>query len=223
MVFYYESEDEIRGGGIPNKLGRLINKRLPSEGNRVYSVETAPTVEPVSVDDLKTFSRIDYDAEDMLLEGFIKAIRQAAEKYTGRAFIDQTIAMKMDYWPGRVIELPRPPLISVTKVATLDEDDTETEFSSDYYYTVKSKDISKLILKQSVTEPVNTARDYGGFLIRYQAGYGTAATDVPDDIREGIKAWVSVFQATRTYDPKKPPPEVRVFLDQYRLITTIIR
>jgi len=146
MVFF-PSEQEIGEFGIPRKGGSLIAKQLPSDGNWIYSVEVEPTEEPVTVDELKEFARIDYDDEDTLLEEFLKAVRQAAEEYTGRKFIEQTIILQMDYWPGRTIELPVCPVISITKVGTLDEDEVETEYSSAYYYLVKGKTLNRLFLQ----------------------------------------------------------------------------
>jgi uncharacterized phiE125 gp8 family phage protein len=222
MSFYSETEP---GAGLARKTGRLISKRLPADGNRVYSVEIPPAIEPVTVEELKTFAAIEYDDHDSLLEGIITAVRQAAEEYTGRAFIEQTIKMLMDYWPDTVIKLPMPPLISVTKVATLDEDDVETEYASSNYYTIGRAGTipGQLVLKQSVSEPTNTERDYGGFLIRYKAGYGDAAEDVPGPLREGIKVWAAIAYSNRVLNPKEPPPEARIFLDLYRIAGVMIR
>ena len=210
-------------GGLASKSGSLIAKALPKSGNRVYTVETPPAIEPVTLDELKAFSRIGYTSEDILLEGFITAARMAAEEYTGRAFITQTIRMEMDYWPGTVIDLPKPPLISVTEVMTVDEDDEETEYDSDNYYVITTSTPGRLILKQSVVGPVNTARNYGGFLIRYKVGYSNFRDDIPGPIKEGIKVWASIIQATRTIDPKNPPPEAAIFLDLYRIVGVTIR
>jgi len=209
--------------GLSSKSGSLIAKTLPKNGNVVYETETAPIIEPVTLAELKDFARIKYTAEDTLLEGFITAARMAAEEYTGRAFISRTIKALMDYWPGTVVHLPKPPLISITKVATLDEDDTETEYDSDNYYIMTGATPGRLILKKGVSAPSNTSRDYGGFLIRYKAGYGVHPDSVPEGIKEGIKVWVAVIQATRLIDPKNPPPEARVFLDLYRLVTITMR
>lgn len=209
--------------GIEEKTGSLISKDLPKDGNRVWKIITPSVIEPVTVDELKDFAHIDGDDEDSSLEGFIKSARIATEEYLGRALIQQTIRMLMDYWPGKVIELPMPPLISVIKVATLGENDAEAIYDSDNYYVVTEAIPGKLILKKSVAEPVNTSRDYGGFLIEHKAGYGIVAANVPSPIREGIKLWAAVAQSTRVIDPKKPPPEARSKLDLFRTIKVMVR
>jgi len=209
--------------GLAPKTGRLITKRLLAHGNRVWEVTSGPAIEPVTVDEVKDFSGIEYTEHDILLEGFISATRAAAEEYTGRAFIEQTIQMKMDYWPDVILYLPCPPLMSVTKIATLDEGDVETEYDSSNYYVITQGFPGRVVLKHSVTAPQNTARDYGGFLIEFKAGYGDEAEDVPSSIRNGIKLWTAIAYATRVIDPKNPPPEARTFLDLYRRGSLIIR
>jgi len=215
---------QLAYGGLDRKTGRLITKALPGHGNRVWSVSTIPVVEPVTLGVLKEFGRLaDVTDEDSLLEGFIMAARVATEEYLGRSLISRTIDMKMDYWPSMVIKLPQPPLISVTKVATLDEDDTETEYDSDNYYVITEGTPGKLVLKKSVTAPSNTVRDYGGYLIRYVAGYGPDPPDVPAPIRDAIKLWAATIQATRVLDSKNPPPEARPLLDLFRTVDVMVR
>lgn len=209
--------------GLENKTGSLILKNLPKDGNRAWRVTVPPSVEPVTVDELKEFSRISYDDEDDLLEAFISAARHATEEYLGKALIEQTIEMSMDFWPSNKIKLPRPPLISVTKVATVDEDDTETTYDSNNYYVRTRSMPGEIVIKQSITPPINSDRDYGGFLIEFKAGYGDSASDVPAGIVNGIKIWAASIYAMRELDAKKPPPEARAFLDLYRQGTMIVR
>lgn len=224
MMDYPLSGTDYSGAGMPRKTGSLIQKKLPVHANRVWKVTTEPAEEPITVQEVKDFAKLEYDddTEDTLLEGFITAVRQAAEEYLGMAFVEQTIDMKMDYWPDVIVCLPQPPLISITKVATLDEDDTETEYSSANYFAITEGWPGKLVLKKDVISPTNTDRDYGGFLIRFKAGYG-GADDVPELIKLGLMAWTSIVQATRVLDAKNPPPEARIYFDTFRRPTSMIR
>lgn len=194
----------------------LIPKKRDKYGNRVWKVSTVPTVEPVSVDELKTFARIDGTSEDYLLERFIEATRGATEIYLGRSLIEQSITLKMDWWPGEKIELPRPPLISITQVVTLDEDDAETEYDSDYYYVITEAEPGLICLRQGVTWPENTDRDYGGYEIQYKAGYGSGSQDVPELIRQGILMWATQVYENRMITPE-PPLEVKCLIDLYKM------
>lgn len=190
----------------------IISKSRDKYGNRAWTVSTAPASEPVSLSEFKTFARIDGTSEDFLLERFIEATRGAMELYLGRALIEQSITLKMDFWPGEVIKLPRPPLISITQVVTLDESDTETSYASSNYYAITEQEPGLLCLKQDITWPENTDRDYGGFEIQYKAGYGSGSQDVPELIRQGILMW-----ATQVYENREissePPAVVKLLLD----------
>lgn len=198
----------------------LISKPTDAYGNRTWYVSTVPTVEPITVDEVKSFGNIDSSDENTLIEGYIKAVREATQNYLGRSLIEQSITLLMDFWPGIVIELPMPPLISITGVYTTDEDGTDTTYASTNYMTITSTETrGKLILRQGATAPTNTDRDYGGFKVVYKAGYGNEATDVPQSIREGMKLWTAIFYETRALmQDNQPPPEVKNFLDFYRVL-----
>jgi len=111
----------------------------------------------------------------------------------------------------------------VGKGQRLDEDGVETEYSSDNYYVISGGGAGRLILKRSVTAPTNTSRDYGGYLVRYVAGYGAAAVDIPQTIIESIKLWAASIYATRVIDPKNPPPEAKGGLDLHVVTEVMIR
>ncbi len=200
------------------KSGSILKAPEPDDGNRLWKVVEEPSIEPISVADVKEFARIDGNDEDSLIEDFIEVVRKSAESYLGRAFIKQKIRLVMDFWPDEVINLPRPPLLSIIKVATLDEDDTETEYSSNNYYAITESVPGKLVIKNGVTAPTNTTRYHGGYLIEYYAGYGTFDQKVPSPIRMGLKLWVASVYENRQIDTSNPPPEARKALDLFRVL-----
>ena len=51
------------------------------------SVVTAPAIEPVTLDEVKAFARIDHDADDDTVSGLITAARTMLERYCRRAFL----------------------------------------------------------------------------------------------------------------------------------------
>ena len=195
----------------------IEEKSLPSDGNRIWKVTTNPVIEPITVDEVKEFAHIDGTDEDTLISGFITAARMNCEAYLGRALISQTITMKMDFWPGETIDLPRPPLISITAVEILDEDDTATEYSSSNYYIITESIPGQLVLKRDVTYPTNSDRDHQGYQIRFKAGYGTSASDVPSAIRQGLKMWTTDIYENRVVRPD-PPPEAMPLLHLYKVL-----
>jgi uncharacterized phiE125 gp8 family phage protein len=195
----------------------IIDKPLDSKGERRLYLVTAPTTEPVTLAEVKAFARIDGTTEDTLITGFITGVRGQMESYLRRALIEQTWAVQMDHWPDSPIELPMPPLISITSVVTIDEDDTETTYASTNYFVHTSSEPGELILRDDVTAPNNTDRYFGGYKITYKAGYGTAASDVPQMIRDGIKLWVTEFYENRI-TTAEPPMSVKKLVQSYRML-----
>lgn len=188
----------------------------PTDGNRQFTVLISPTVEPITATELKLFGRIDGTDEDDLIDGFISAARTACEGYLSRALIKQKIRLSLDYWPGMEIELPRPPLISVEGVYTLDEDDNPTTYDATSYFIIKNNDPAKIVIRNGCSPPTNTSRFYSGFVVDMWAGYGDAATYVPQPIKEGLKLWVMQIYEQRNMTPE-PPPEAKILLEQFVL------
>ncbi len=182
-----------------------------------FKVTTAPAIEPVTTAEVKLFGRIDGTYEDTLISGFITAVRDATEQYLGRSLITQSLTLTMDQWLGDVVTLPRPPLIAITVVRTVDESGTATVYDSDNYYVRTIPEPGQLVIKQGSTVPSNSDRDYGGFEIEYTAGYGASATDVPQIIRDAIKLWAVIVYENRVLDPTKMPPQVLPMLAPYRM------
>lgn len=193
----------------------IQEKSLSKDGNRIWKVTTEPLTEPLTVEEVKEFARIDGTEEDTLISGFIQAARINCEAYLGRSLINQTITMKMDFWPGEVIELPRPPLVSITAVEILDEFDNATTYASSNYYIITESIPGQLVLKRDVSWPFNSNRDHMGYQIRFVSGYGSSISDVPKPIREGLKLWTADIYENRVVR-SKPPPEAE--LDLFKVI-----
>jgi uncharacterized phiE125 gp8 family phage protein len=189
--------------------------RLSKKGRRKFKVTTDPASEPITVDELKLFARIDSSYEDTLLTAFIVTARQLTEKFLRRALITQTITLEMDYWSSWVIELPRPPLISVTSIVYVNEDDTTTTYSSDNYYVRTNAEPGQLVIKNGSSVPINTDRYYGGYRITYTAGYGASASDVPQAIRDAIKIWATELYEGRATE-LAPPAQAAALLMAYK-------
>lgn len=164
---------------------------LNPKGNRSIKVIEEPIDEPVTVDELKEFARIDHDYEDTLIESFITTARKAVEYVLGRKLLETSMRVTMDEWNSEVIVLPYPPLISVTGVYTIGEDDAATEYSSSNYYVDTNKDPAELVIKYGVTWPDNTDRFHGGYRIDYKAGYGEVSENVPNHFLTAVKIWAT--------------------------------
>ena len=200
----------------------ITEKELNKKGNRFWKVIIESSTYPITVNELKEFARIDGNEEDDFLLAIIQSITKLTETYLSRALITQTIKLIIDEWNFNEIELPMPPLISVTNVVTVDEDDIETIYDSTNYYVITESIPGRIIIKKDSTPPTNTERYSGGYRITYQAGYGIAES-VPKQIRLAMLQWSTMVYENRSMTANdivqnEPPPEVKKILHSYRVM-----
>jgi uncharacterized phiE125 gp8 family phage protein len=151
----------------------------------------APLVEPVSLTEAKLHLRVDVDTDDTLISALIASARQDCEAFQNRAYINRTMELWLDRFPGEDhIDLPLPPLVSVTSIAYYDTANSATTvlaaaFSTTYFVDSKNEP-GKLCLGYGATWPTTTLRPNNGVCITYVCGYGTASESVPVPIRQAI-------------------------------------
>lgn len=163
-----------------------------------FTVATGPTREPLSIEDAKEHLRIDHHEEDVWLLDAIKAVRQRAEGMLGRALITQSLEVALSGWPStRVLALPRPPLVSVTSVKYFDENDVEATLAASNYIADTRTTPGRLVLKSTMSWPSTVLREVNGVVVRYVAGYGELASDVPAEIRNAMKLWLGEMYEVR--------------------------
>lgn len=204
---------------------------------RKITLVTPPAVEPVTLDEFKTFARIDSDDEDAALDAAITAARIAAENYTRRAFITQTWRLSLDLPPSgceswfgegvydapasiltgslpRLIRLLRPPVISITSVTTYDLDDDATVTSSgDYRLDAATP---ALVLAYGATWPASL-RAISALEIVTSNGYGASPADVPQPIRLAVMMHAQQIYETRGQCDYSTPPGCQAMLRAYRV------
>lgn len=152
---------------------------------------TPPAFEPVTLEELKTFIRIDDDTEDNLLSLILSASRKACENYTLTSFITQKWECWMDFDFVDTI-LMYAPLQSVEEIKIYDTDNVSSIINaSNYWLDIEGK---RVIMKSTYTFP--TIREYSGIVISYTAGYEKAC-DVPEPIKQAI-----IITAGSLYDCK---------------------
>jgi hypothetical protein len=185
-------------------------------------VTVAPAGDPVTLTEAKNHLNLEASNTefDALITGYIKAATDIVERYTGRKLIDQEITMFLDsfpassldrvWWNGVVqgpsrnifgkddnIELPWPPVASVTEVTTFDDGNNESVYAaSNYFLDNADNDMyARVVLNLGALLPTNL-RNRNALKVRYQAGYG-AASAVPESIKTGIKMVVAYMFMNR--------------------------
>lgn len=146
---------------------------------------TPPALEPVTLAEAKLHLRVSGTAEDTLITALIVAARQHAEHITERAFITQTWELALDAFPAAEIRLPRPALLTIVSVKYDDAAAVEQTISGSGYTLDTHAQPGWLLPAYNTTWPTTLAAA-NAVRIRYTAGYGPAAADVP----AGIKAWM---------------------------------
>lgn len=147
---------------------------------------TAPTAEPLGLDETKRHLRLtanDFDAEITTL---ITAARQSAETETRRALLTQTWDLYRDNWPrgAEPIKLPFGQLQSVTSVNYTDENGSAQAWGTSNYIVSTNREPALIGLAYNVTWP--TIRYVADTIrIRFVAGW-TAAASVPAPIRQAM-------------------------------------
>jgi uncharacterized phiE125 gp8 family phage protein len=170
---------------------------------------TPPAIEPLALDEVKTFLRVDQSNDDALISALITAARMFCEANTGRSLITRSYSLFLDRWPEarlphrfrpgaedrpyslpvervtKAIDLPYPPLLSVTQINIYAADNSATVFDPDSYFVDTAGVPGRVVLTQGAMPPL-PGRIANGIEIQYTAGYGTAETDVPVLLRQGM-------------------------------------
>lgn len=153
-----------------------------------WKVTTAPTTEPVSLIEAKLHLRVVDNSSDTLITSLIKVAREWCEGFQNRAFIQQTITAKLDEFSD-TIELPMPPLISVTSIKYYDTAGNQQTLSTSYYNVDTTSEPGLVTLAYNQSWP--TVRSVHHTIeIIYKAGYGDAASAVPERVKQAIKLLV---------------------------------
>lgn len=162
-------------------------------------VKTAAAATPVSVAELKAHANIEIDDDDDLLADIVKAATNETERYLWRQLVTATFTLTLDKLPPTddFIELPRPPLASVTHVKYYDTSNVLQTFSADSWDEDISCEPGRIYVDRSVGWP-STYYRRNAVTIEYTAGYG-AASAVPQAIRTGI-----LMLASHRYEHREP-------------------
>lgn len=161
---------------------------------------TAPAAEPITTAEAKTHLRVDSSDDDTYIDTLIKAARRWVEHTHGVVCVNTTYDGALDAFPhvDGVIAFPRYPLSSVTSITYYDDDgSTSTVFSSGSYQVDTFKRPPRVVLKSGSSWPTDSLRLSSGVVVRFVAGYGAAASAVPEDIKHAVKLLVGAMYAHR--------------------------
>ena len=155
----------------------------------------APTVEPLSLAEAKAHLRVDLADDEALITSKLKGARELAEVVTNRQFLDATWQLKLDHFPTTrsnfpiwdcdgSIRLPRAPVLTASQVAItyVDTAGVSQTLATTVYGVDIASEPGRVYLLYNQTWP-STRGQKRAVTITWHAGYGTAATAVPERVR----------------------------------------
>lgn len=178
---------------------------------------TAPTSEPVLLQEAKDWMRVSDSAQDAVVTSLIVAARWEVEKYTRRSLIATQWKMQQDAFPpinlaninlerfsmyatennGGEIAFPRSPLISVDSVQYLDGNgSTQTMVNGTDYMVDLNPDHARIYLPFARIWPVVYPQQ-NAVSLTFTAGYGATAAAVPEGLKTVIKLYVAHLYENR--------------------------
>ncbi len=152
---------------------------------------TAPTDEPILLAEAKRQCAVPSDVSEhdqWFDEAAIPAARERCEGATRRQLFEAEYTLLLDAFPsGDVLELPKPPLISVDSIQFVDWNGTlQTWASSNYLVQAPAGPRcrrGRVTPVYGTTWPV-VRQQMGAVVVAFTCGYGTEPADVPALLRQ---------------------------------------
>lgn len=151
-----------------------------------------PTVEPVTLAELKEHLRVLHTDEDALIASYGFAARRAVEARGGLALMMQQWRLRLDRAPTGMIALPRGPAFSVDAVAIESRAGALTPVDPDLY-DFDPGPVGRLVARGYWP---HSDRRIAGVRIDFTAGWATPA-DAPEELRLAVKLLAAHFYENR--------------------------
>ncbi len=155
------------------------------------SMVTAPAVEPVSLAEAKSHLRIGTTEtdDDTYITPLIVAARRFAESYCTRSLVQQTFDVKLDCFPrSGLIDVPRPPLVSVTSITYTDVAGVLQTIAAADYQVDSASEPGRIFPAATKWWPGVRGGDLNPITIRCVAGYPVGSPQDAIGLRENIPA-----------------------------------
>ena len=175
----------------------------PGDGQMPLKIVTPPAAEPVTLEEVRDFARIDDSDQDSLLLGLITMAREQIEQATSRTFVETVWDLSLRDWPNGdgLIRLPRSPLINVAYVKHRASDGNLITLTENSDYLVDNA------AEPGTVEPITSWPTVGSYpdavQVRFTAGYQSTSSptllveNVPHRARIAICALVAHWHEQR--------------------------
>lgn len=168
---------------------------------------------PVSLTEVKAHLYIDGSDSDTRLTALIQAATIRCEEFCERAFAPQTRELVMSGFPCWTIDLPYPPVTSITSVKYRDSDDAEQTLSTNDYRSLLPTEARAFL------EPVEHWPDTycRSDAVKVRFVTGACPTPVKHAILLQVGSWNLHREDETTVQTKQLAHGVKYLLEPYRV------
>jgi len=187
-----------------------------------WRVTVDQTNELWTTSEVKNYLKVDDATDDALIAAMLKAARQVVEARQNISTLTKTIIQKLERFPSsykvatdyeNVIKLLVYPVVSVSSITYLDENGALQTLAQNLYEV----DTYRGIIGEAVDEDFpDTYLSLNDVTITYTAGFGTAATDCPSDIRIAVLKLIANMYDNRGDSVYKMPTASDVMLNRHK-------
>lgn len=132
---------------------------------------------PISTDDVKSWAKVDFSADDILISDLIDEVIDVVERKYNFTIIDKTVTATWESY-GRNVSLPLGPVKSITSVKRIDHEGTETTLTENDDYWRSGDELT-------FQEVYQYERPF--YRMRLEVEYDTGWATLPAGIKVGLK------------------------------------
>ena len=187
-----------------------------------YAVDIAASTAILTTAEAKTHLKVDTTADDTYIDNLISAATESAQIFTNRYFINTTITQHGDTWSD-ISTLFKSKVSSITHIKYFDSDNSEQTLATSVWLSDINHQPARIGLKPNQSFP-SLAERINAVNCKYVVGYGSAASDVPEGIREAVLLIVGNLYENRQEVvvgriATELPKSAQYLLEQYKIQT----
>lgn len=163
----------------------------------------------------------DDGSQDALLETLLRAAMSAIEARTGKAILARSYALELPRWRDAACQtIPVAPVSAITGLSTRDRDGAVTVLDPADVILVKDAARPQIQARYGHLPPVPPQ---GSVTVTFDAGFGAAWSDVPDDLAQAVMLQAAHFHEHRGDGAADAglPAAVNALIAPYRVVRTI--
>ena len=150
-------------------------------------LNTGPTLEPITRDEVKQHCRIDETEDDLYIDSLIITARKMVEGLCGPLFSQVWEQYEQDFPFDNIIRIWKPRVTVFTSLIYTDEDSVATTFGPTNYTTDLINEFRpKVVLKNDYSWPTVTLFEVNPIKLTFTCGYGATAASVPEPIKQAM-------------------------------------